>query len=1039
MASNKTVLQEVITEFSGDNTKLKATLAENKRLVMQTLDETTSKSFFVKPDSLKNLSRDFQLQVGDMQSRLNKLGTSSGGGGVGAIDPIASKFFDGFSSGADHAGDMVEAFGSKVGGVFNALISPAALSALAIVGVADQFRRATLAAFEFDLAFTKTSVIMAVNGQNADTYKTALTGLSSALGPPSHLIETFNKALLDSGDPEVALRMTELAAKFAAVSGATPTAAVETLGALMDSLGIKADRGSEIFDLLFFTMRKGGGSVEELSAKLPQLTDIAGELGIGLNEISGTLVTLGEVAGASPQKNLASLQQLLQQLILNAGKFREKGIDVEGLIQTKGIQGALQAIVDGADGSAAKLREMGISGRTVGAILKLTGENAEKLAENINAAGNAAGETDRAMAAFAETPAGQVKKLSAEWEKFQLVIGQAFLPAVLGGLQLINTYLESQRRFWGSIADVVVRLTSSVQFDESKVSPGLEAVTLATRLFGEEVKGTNIELAALTKTESASATAAAEKMLAEKGITRDLVAKAKAIEAAAAAENKAIREGKKAAATEGPIGKVDKVADLKGETSAQEKARLERERIDRQLATDIETRRAERLQASIKFAADEAKLRTQSALDQNTIERRALEDVQMVEEEKYNIKRAALEKELALLAGRKEQDDETKNKQKALAGDIAKLDDEQAAKKQETAARLVQLEFQRAQQVRQIEQGLFDLRKALGETTVTEESARLTQIVNDTTRSEAERTAAVRSRAELMKQTEQSLFDLRRALGLTTLQDELARQQEIVNSTKAGTQERIKAETELANKQKQFRDANKSATEQLLDTLGKRIEERGGTVTQGSLNEEFKRFQEENKETLAQFSAGGPVVGGLEKIKSAFASTGIMDQVTNLGGDVGKILATGTAAAQQSIQKAGPRQPGPEDAAALARQEAMAQIYMDAQNAKLDRLDEKGVFLRDDDVSFGEALNAVGTAPPGMEQEQAKLNEVQASVGMLGKSYTDNYQAILTATDNFITQINAKLAEGNGKLATTVTDGVVNGVIKRLEQEALRQ
>ena len=1021
MASSKTVLQEVITEFSGDNTKLKASLAESKALVLKTMDETANKTFFVKPDSLKSLSKDFQLQVGDIQSRINKLGSGGGGGGGGTpLDPITSKFFDGIADGADHAGDMAEAFGNKVGGVFNALISPGALAALAIVGVADQFRRATLAAFEFDLAFTKTSVIMAVNGQNADTYKTALTGLSSALGPPSKLIEAFNKALIESGNPDVALQMTELAGKFAAITGVTPLAAISTMADLMDSLGIKAERASEISDLLFFTMRRGGGDVGELSAKLPQLTDIAGELGIGLNEISGTLVTLGEVAGASPQKNLASLQQLLQQLILNAGKFREKGIDVEGLIQTKGIQGALQAIVDGADGSAAKLREMGISGRTVSAILKLTGDNADTLAENIRAAGNAAGETDKAMAAFGNTPAGQVQKLGAEWEKFQLAIGGAFMPAVVSTLEYINTLVEGQRRFWGGIADIIVNMSAAPKFDESKVGPGLEAVTTAARLFGEEIRGTNIELAALTKTENASATAAANKLLKEKGITPELVKRAKEIEAFAAAENKAIREGKKAAA-EGPIGTVGKVADLKGETSQQEKARLERERIDRQLETDIATRRAERMQKTIEFSAQEAKLRTQSALDQNTIDRRALEDTAAVEEEKYTIKRAAIEREMALLAGRKEQDDETKNKQKALAGELAKLDDENVVKKQETAAKIIQLEAQRAQQVRQIEQGIFDLRKTLGDVTVSEELGRLSQIVNDTTRSEAERTAAVRSRAELQKQAEQSLFDLRRALGLATLQDEVARQQEIVNNTKAGTQARIAAETELANKQQQLRDANKSAAQQLIDSLSDSLKARGVEgVNKDNLAQEFERRRLAAQDLINTFNQG--ITVDPDKLKAAQQFVGLANTVTKTGGGVGGILTAGGTAFAQDLAKAGPRIPGAADAAELAKEEARAQIIADA----------KG-------ISLSEAMAQMGNAPTGMAAEQAKLNEVQNSVGMLGKSYTDNYQAILTATDTFIATMNQKITEGNAKIVTTVGDGVVNGLIKRLEQEALRQ
>lgn len=929
----RSALQEIFALFRADNAGLIADVEKAKKVVA---------------DGAKRMEKD---------------------GSEGA-SRLAAKLAEGFAKGSDQAGDSLVALGNLAGRTVGSISGIAsafgpvgiAIAAFTVVvaAAADQVRRAVAAAIEFESAFARTQVILTLNGQSVNQYKAALTGLSSTLGTPTELIGTFHKALLDASDPQIALRMTELAAKFAAVSGSTPDVAVETLGSLMDSLGIKAENAGEIMDLLFFTMRKGGGDINQLSTALPRLTDIAGQLGIGLDEVSGALTTLGQIAGASPQKNLQAMDILFRSLIQNATRFQEQGIDLNALIKTKGLQGALEAIIQATGGSATKLREMGIEGRALALVLKATGDGAQVLADNIREAGQAAGETDRAFEVYDKTLPAQIKKLGVEWQKFQLIVGELIVPPIVGIITGINNAISNIKAGWEAFTSLLSKATPALSL-VAKIA-GLISPIPPSLFDAKDVDNAEMRAKALEKNADATKELSAAEKEARPGIGK---------------------------ATRAPI-------DLSGENVAQEKARLERERIDRQLGIDIETRAKDRLQAVIRFGADEAKLRTSASLDLLEIEKRAIQDTQQVEDEKVQIKRESLQKEIALLEARQTQDDETKAKTQNLKGELAKLEDDAVAKQAESNAKITQIVAQRAREVERIEKSLFDFRKNLGQVTINEELERLQETVNDTTKSETDRIAAAQQRAEVLKKTEQSLFDLKRSLGLTSLQEELARQQEIVNSTKVGTAQRIAEEQKLADKQKELREASKSAALGLLGVLQERLADRGvENVTADVLAQEAERYRMEQDNLLRNFQGG--VATNIEGLKTAISSSGLFQQINQLGGSVQGIFGQAAEAATREIGRAGPRTP----------QQALSE--------------------------------ALGQGPPGLEKEQAKFNEVADSVNMLGKTYSDVYNQILVETDTFVNKINEKLKIGSGTTATNIIRGISQAVIRELEEEALRR
>src|SRR5206468_1480164 len=134
------------------------------------------------------------------------------------------------------------------------------------------------------------------------------------------------------------------------------------------------------------------------------------------------------------------------------------------------------------------------------------------------------------------------------------------------------------------------------------------------------------------------------------------------------------------------------------------------------------------------------------------------------------------------------------------------------------------------------DQEFFAHRKALRDVPIDEERARLRDIAGGGMPgfSLAERRAAGASEFDLARNQDEALFQLRRALGETTLQSELSRIDTLIAREREGTAERIKLETERAAKVTQIREAEQQAALGLLGIGAAALQKKGQTeATQG--------------------------------------------------------------------------------------------------------------------------------------------------------------------------------------------------------------
>jgi TP901 family phage tail tape measure protein len=801
-----------------------------------------------------------------------------------AGEDAAKTFGAGFKRGTGQAGEALEHLGERAGRLTGVLQSPFALGAAAATAFGLAIAESTREAIRLQRELTSTRVFFPGGPASIAAIEKELLGLDARLGSSTDLVQTFRKALLDSADPKVALEMTKVAAGFAKVAGVAPTEAVGLLGDLMDSFGIKAERASHITDVLFFTMKNGGGSVQELAANFPRLADTAIEAGVGMEELSAALVTLGQVAGASPQKNIIALNTALNALILNRAKFRERGVDVDDLVAREGaLVGILQSIkrfaTDAETGllSKERLREIGISGRNLSAVLKLIADDSAKVAENLTklkleAPGSSAEAFQKALGSVG----AQLDRLIVQFDKMAEAIGRRMLPALESALK--------------TVADLVDR----ANLRREEVPPQEQERRRRDqrlRALDERSAGAGIdsgipplpEGGRITLEEKSQAQKDAERALAAAIRERRTQALAGGFEAAgrqSQREREAVRQAIDARRVLLDIDRELEDARAKHEGRAIEGAErvyAERVRLAHQGAT--EEKRALDATTQAVLGATRARIK---GIDVEIEELAKLIGLNEPGREQNLGKIAGLSKERDTLLRQITDAErgaaaERKSIETKLGSELATL------AKDRTKAIQDEIKLQQEQADRR-----FKAEVALGRRSVEEERVRLAEITADESRSVDERVNAVVELFNLEKRLAEDRLDFRKSLNLAALQDELEFWASAARAAEQGSQAQMDAIKRVTSLVRQQRDEARGAAQEALSIARARREERENPsvnarfTSLATIERENRKQREEDQTTLERARGGGRVRE--DKLEGALRRQSTFEGIDRAGG-----------------------------------------------------------------------------------------------------------------------------------------------------------
>ena len=696
-----------------------------------------------------------------------------------AATNIQSKFASGFNKGADAARESLQGLGETVGSVFGrigtSLLNP--IAAVTTLGAAiGMFAISSIKdAVEFDQAFGKVRLQLLGTGEDADKLKDKLSGLTASGATAAEKVGALSLALSTGFSSEDSLKLTDTASKLARVTGVDVNQSMQLLTETLRGYGLGVESADHISNVLLTTLQKAGGAdgAGQLAAGIGRIIPIANELGIPIEQVTAALVTMQQ-QGLAMGKGALAISTILGRVNGEAQKFRDYNIDIGKVAATEGIVGVLNALKLVSGGTIEDLRALGIEQRTLNVMLSLGGEAAGRFRDNLAGAGKL--DLDD-LAKKTDTYSKSMMDLKTAWEEFKLAIGGPTIPVLAKATAFAA---EAIKEMTGQ------RTKMSAVFDDQaeELSTGLlkiHAVALGQAAAEGVVGGVRAGLV---------------------GASPEIIKKIKEIQTGVSSKPIAAR--------------------------AADRAQLEAES---KLAQDslkmYETAAVSHIQIDKEVAA----ARKASETELLGFDRKAVEEHNHYEQLRREARIRTIDMELPLF---NKNVPEERHQMEALQAERVRLQLEGETAHAKHEAVLTELSAKEAAARLRIQDAEFAARKTMGDVSLQEEIDRQREIAADTThRTDTERIAAAGQAFLLEKNMATQLYEHERAMGLKSLEDDLEFLSRKLAATKAGTAERIKAEQDVYDKEKEIEGKRNSAAMGIMGEAIERLKKRG--ITRGSM------------------------------------------------------------------------------------------------------------------------------------------------------------------------------------------------------------
>lgn len=271
-------------------------------------------------------------------------------------------------------------------------------------------------------------------GKSTDDLATATYQSISLLGDAAGKTETFIAT----------------ASKAAVAGQSSVTDAVNLIGGVLRAYNMDIEESSRVSDLLFTTVKLGATTFPELASSMGRVLGMGASLKVPLEDITAAFATLTGTTGNTAEVS-TQLANVLNKF-LQPTQTMEKALSALGfssgkaMLASKGLAGSLKILKQYSELTGVPIAELFPDVEGLRAALALTGANAEKFTENLDAMRGAAGATDEAFKAQTEG----VGEAAYTWDKFQQKLkviairaGDEVAPAFIKILDSLNPLLNA--------------------------------------------------------------------------------------------------------------------------------------------------------------------------------------------------------------------------------------------------------------------------------------------------------------------------------------------------------------------------------------------------------------------------------------------------------------------------------------------------------------------------------------------------------------------------------------------------------------------
>lgn len=321
------------------------------------------------------------------------------------------------------------------------------------------------------------------------------------------------------GDSADAAAILETAAKSAAAGNATTTDSINLLSAVTKGYGdTSAEAVQQAADLAFATVRLGQTSFPELAAGMGKVIPLASTLGLEQEQLWGAMATLTGVTGSTAE--VVTQMKATMQAFLSPSKNMQAALKNMGyesgqaLLESKGLQGSLDALKDAVGGNELAFAGLFSSVEAQTAVLAMAGNQAENLTSKTAEMYEATGAANTAFERQTNTLKYDIQMVKNLGANFLTQLGtnilpyvrefaEAALPVVSEALEKIGSYMT------GTIipaAETAVKWISEHRTLILALAAGIATAVAAYKAYKVAITAYNAVMAVYKVVTAASAT-----------------------------------------------------------------------------------------------------------------------------------------------------------------------------------------------------------------------------------------------------------------------------------------------------------------------------------------------------------------------------------------------------------------------------------------------------------------------------------------------------------------------------------------------------
>ena len=245
------------------------------------------------------------------------------------------------------------------------------------------------------------------------------------------LYTTMSAGFADTTDATILMTGAMKLAK-GGVAGLEPT--VDGLTSIMNSYGMKASEVGTLSDQMFVATMAGKTTIEELAGSLGKVTPLASSMGVGVDELLGSVaaLTLGGMGTAEAVTSLRGVMSSVMKPTKEASDMaKELGIGFDAAtLKSMGLQNWLAMVAEKTGGSQEKMAVLFGQVEALSGVLALTGPQAGQFAGVMDQIGNSAGAADAAFQKVNASAAAGFDRAAAGAEALKITIGNQLLPTI---------------------------------------------------------------------------------------------------------------------------------------------------------------------------------------------------------------------------------------------------------------------------------------------------------------------------------------------------------------------------------------------------------------------------------------------------------------------------------------------------------------------------------------------------------------------------------------------------------------------------------